>query len=216
VLALEKIEACREEITLSCGVDLSFDLDTLIGRLEDIAAAREAARAAKREEASNRHNAIVDACPALVDHCGLPVELPAGPAEGEEPSSEDWQTKHDLHRAMKCVFDNEDDVEIDQSCEDVLAEVKAEREEHEAAHEAWHEAFGLDDELKTMMNEVRDCIQDHVKIALDPLDEDNICAAALAKPDNDHGRHHLHDEDTDDENSGEAEQGSIVDAGGLK
>jgi hypothetical protein len=219
VLVLEKIEACREEITLSCGMDLSFNLDTFVGRLEDIAAAKEAAHAAKREEAENRHKAIVDACPALVEYCGLPLELPAGPAKGEEPSLEDLQTKHDLHRAMKCVYSNQGDVEIGQACEDVLADLKAERKEHEAGHEAGHEVFGLDEELKTMMAEVRDCVQDHVKPALDPLDDDNVCAAALAHPDNDHSRHHWHDEtdeDTDDEASGEAEQGSIVDVGGLK
>jgi hypothetical protein len=178
IVALEKIEACQEDIVLTCALDFDFDLSDLTDRLAEIGAAKEAAREQKAEERENRHAAVVEACPDLVDYCGLPLTLPALPEEGEKP---DRKAAKEIKKAMKCMMKNKGDVAVSDACADVLTDLREERDEHKQSHangESEHPK--LDEELKEMMNAVRVCLQEDIK---PNLDEDSLCLAALTRPD---------------------------------
>jgi len=172
VAVLEKIEACEDEIILTCSLDFDFELDDLKSSLETLAAAKEEARAEHQAEREEKHAALVKACPVLVNECGLPLEVPV-PVEGELPDREAMKA---IKKALKCVvsapLEDEDEV-----CASFLGDMQEERQN---AREEKPVGVGRpDEETIEMLKAVRTCLKEDVKPT---LDEDSICFAALSRP----------------------------------
>jgi len=178
VKLLETIEACEDDIVMTCSLDFDFELDDLKARLEEKQAAAEEKKEEMREEHEARHAALVKACPALVEECGVPTELP-GRVEGERPDN------NQLKEALDCIKSKmkEDPTGIEESCSAHLEEMKAEREDRK---EEWHANAGERErerpskEMVEQLKALRVCLQEDVKPF---LEEGSMCLAALTRPD---------------------------------
>ena len=182
---LETINACEEDIILTCSFDMDFDLDDLVTTLESHIEEKEEAREEKQTKREGEHAALLKACPALVAECNMPLELPT-PVEGERPDKDAIKAAKE---AFQCVKEGASSGEgVEEMCIAHLDEMEAEREiakaEMEAAREAARESGerpsrGPDEETREMIKAVRVCLQEEVKLY---LEEGSQCLAALSPP----------------------------------